>query len=186
MNDDYSWQSFREIWLWVSAVQTLQLPDSCLLWRRGRRQLQLECRLFYSWAFQDHGYLCGSQPRRRCVCRHHSISCWEAKRARQVLPSLLHLKVLCSYMSCTQGKLVKHDLSIFSYSGHELWWWHHSAPEDPVSIRASQLKMDPSPPCWSRSPEPGQHLFSEFSSSVSFIHCTSCQLHAVQRAFQNM
>lgn len=84
------------------------------------------------------------------------------------------------------GKLIKHDCSAHSCSGLELWRWHHSAPEDPVSIRASQLEMDPSPPCWSRSPEPGQHMFSEFSSSVSFIHCTSCQLYAVQRAFQNM
>ncbi|KAK2866276.1 hypothetical protein Q7C36_002332 [Tachysurus vachellii] len=52
------------------------------------------------------------------------------------------------------------------FSGRELWRWHQSAAKDPVSTRAPQLDMDSSPSYWSRSPEPGQHMFSEFSSSI--------------------
>ncbi len=37
MNNDHSWQTSRETWPGVSAVQALQLPDIFLLQRHGEQ-----------------------------------------------------------------------------------------------------------------------------------------------------
>lgn len=71
-------------------------------------------------------------------------------------------------------------------SGHDQWGWHCSSSKSPVFPRAALLEVEPGPTRWSRSPKHGQHMFLELYPAVSDLHGSPCQLHADQRAYQNM